>query len=77
MIEDPPLLTVRRRFKRPSAEQLAAFAGLQTGFVVDAMGGRGGLDGRIKPMTAANVVSAASRCPAMPDRPTISPCSAR
>jgi 4-hydroxy-4-methyl-2-oxoglutarate aldolase len=53
MIEDPPLLTVRRRFKRPSPEQLAAFAGLQTGFVVDAMGGRGGLDGRIKPVTAA------------------------
>ena len=53
MIEDPPLLTVRRRFARPSAEQIAAFAGLQTGFVVDAMGGRGALDGRVKPTSEA------------------------
>ena len=55
MIEDPPLLTVRRRFARPSAEQIAAFAGLQTGFVVDAMGGRGALDGRVKPTSEAKV----------------------
>lgn len=49
MIEDPPLLTVRRNFPRPNAEQLAAFAGVPTGFVVDAMNGRGALDYRIKP----------------------------
>jgi 4-hydroxy-4-methyl-2-oxoglutarate aldolase len=50
MIEDPPLLIVRRRFARPSAGQLKPFAGLQTGFAVDAMNGRGGLDARIKPI---------------------------
>ena len=50
MIDDPPLLTVRRSFPRPTAAQLAAFSGLQTGFVVDAMGGRGALDGAIKPV---------------------------
>ena len=50
MIEDPPLLTVRRRFPRPSAAQLAAFANTPTGFVVDAMNGRGALDYRIKPI---------------------------
>jgi 4-hydroxy-4-methyl-2-oxoglutarate aldolase len=48
MIEEPPLLRIRRHFKRPSAAQIAAFTGLQTGFVVDALNGRGALDGRIK-----------------------------
>jgi 4-hydroxy-4-methyl-2-oxoglutarate aldolase len=53
MIEDPPLLQIRRRFPRPSAEQVAAFAGVQSGFVVDAMNGRGALDYRVKPITSA------------------------
>ena len=48
MIEDPPLLQIRRHFERPDASKLAAFAGVQTGFIVDAMNGRGALDGRIK-----------------------------
>ena len=50
MIEDPPLLTVRRRFARPTPAQVAAFAGLPTGFVIDAMNGRGALDGAVKPV---------------------------
>jgi 4-hydroxy-4-methyl-2-oxoglutarate aldolase len=50
MIEDPPLLQVRRNFARPPRAQIEALRGLQTGFVVDAMNGRGGLDGRIKPI---------------------------
>ncbi len=50
MIEDPPLLTVRSRFVRPSAEQLQALAGVPTGYVVDALVGRGALDARIKPI---------------------------
>lgn len=48
MIEDPPLLWIRRSFQRPKATMLSAFRGLQTGFVVDAMNGAGALDGRIK-----------------------------
>ena len=51
MIEDPPLLQIRRNFQRPSSRALAALAGLQTGYVVDAMGGRGALDYRIKPLS--------------------------
>ena len=50
MIVDPPLLTIRRSFPRPDPALLAAFAGAPTGFVVDAMGGRGALDYRIKPL---------------------------
>ena len=54
MIKDPPLLTIRRDFPRPSAATMKAFAGVPTGYVVDAMGGRGGLDYRIKPLAPQN-----------------------
>ncbi len=50
MIEDPPILTLRRNFPRPSAAQLAAFADAQTGHLVDSMGGRGALHHTIKPI---------------------------
>jgi 4-hydroxy-4-methyl-2-oxoglutarate aldolase len=50
MIKDPQLLTIRRDFPRPSAATMQAFAGVPTGYIVDAMGGRGGLDYRIKPL---------------------------
>jgi 4-hydroxy-4-methyl-2-oxoglutarate aldolase len=56
MIKDPPLLTIRRDFARPGADQVAAFAGVPTGYAVDAMGGRGALDYRIKPLAAASSV---------------------
>jgi 4-hydroxy-4-methyl-2-oxoglutarate aldolase len=49
MIDDPPLLTIRRRLDRPERSLLEAFAGTPTGFIVDAMAGRGALDSRIKP----------------------------
>ncbi len=45
MIEEPPKLILRENFDRPSAAQLDAFRGLQTGFVCDAMDGRGALSG--------------------------------
>lgn len=50
MIKDPPVLTMRRQFERPDPAHLEALAGIPTGFIVDTMGGRGGLDYRIKPM---------------------------
>ena len=50
MIEDPPLLQIRRNFQRPQDSDLAALAGLHTGYITDAMGGRGALDYRIKPV---------------------------
>jgi 4-hydroxy-4-methyl-2-oxoglutarate aldolase len=48
MIEDPPLVTLRRPRRRPTEEQIAGLRGVQTGFLVDAMGGRGALDESIK-----------------------------
>jgi 4-hydroxy-4-methyl-2-oxoglutarate aldolase len=50
VIKDPPLLTLHRNFPRPAPELVAAFAGVPTGYAVDAMDGRGGLDYRIKPL---------------------------
>jgi len=56
MIVDPPLLTIRANFPRPEARFVAAFAGAQTGNVVDARGGSGALDFAIKPLEPASKV---------------------
>ncbi|NNF80099.1 MAG: RraA family protein, partial [Rhizobiales bacterium] len=53
MIEDPPLLTVRRNFPRPSADLVAKLQGKATGVVVDCMDGRGALHHSVKPVTPA------------------------
>ena len=47
MIEEPKALTIRRPKRRPSADQIAAFQGVPTSFVVDAMFGGGALDTNI------------------------------
>jgi len=64
MIDDPPLLTIRRKFDRPERSLVDAFAGTPTGFIVDAMEGRGALDCRIKPLpgTPARFVGTALPC---------------
>lgn len=56
MIVDPPLLTIRAGFPRPTREIVEGFAGAPTGNVVDAMGGGGALDYRIKPLEASDKV---------------------
>ena len=48
MIDDPPLLTIKKTFPRPSAAKLKQLEGAQTGHVVDAMNGRGAVDKAIK-----------------------------
>jgi 4-hydroxy-4-methyl-2-oxoglutarate aldolase len=48
MIEDPPLVTLRRPTRRPTAAQVAALTGVPTGHVADAMDGRGSFDRGIK-----------------------------
>lgn len=53
MLEDPPILTIKRSWTRPSAAKLKKLAGVQTGQAVDAMDGRGGLDAAIKPLDPA------------------------
>jgi 4-hydroxy-4-methyl-2-oxoglutarate aldolase len=53
MLEDPPLLTVRRTFPRPRRDLLARLDRAQTGHIVDARNGRAALDHRIKPVDPA------------------------
>ena len=52
MIEEVPTIQ-QAAFERPDATDVAALAGTPTGFVVDALGGTGALDFRIKPAVAA------------------------
>jgi 4-hydroxy-4-methyl-2-oxoglutarate aldolase len=54
MIENPPLLTIHRGHRRPSAALIEAFRGALTSHLVDAMEGRGAVDWRIKPLDPAN-----------------------
>ncbi len=51
MIEEPPLLTVKRPDRRPTDAQIAAFQGAPTSFVADAMWGTGVLLG-VRPLLA-------------------------
>jgi 4-hydroxy-4-methyl-2-oxoglutarate aldolase len=50
MIEEAPLLTVKRNFERPPADLVAQFKDVPLAFICDAMNGSGALDYRIKPV---------------------------
>ncbi len=53
MIEDPPLLTINRRFERPDPALVAKLKGAQVGHIVDVLGGLGALSPAIKPVAGA------------------------
>lgn len=53
MIDEAPLMTIKRRFPRPTKEQVEAFTGVLTGFVVDALGGRGAMHLSVKPIAGS------------------------
>lgn len=53
MLEEPKLITIAREMRRPTAAQIAAFQGVPTGFVVDAMFGAGSLGTAISPLDGA------------------------
>lgn len=48
MIEEPPILIIKDQRPAPTAGQLAALTGTPTGFLVDAMNGRGALPAAIR-----------------------------
>jgi 4-hydroxy-4-methyl-2-oxoglutarate aldolase len=54
MLDNPPLLTIHRGFRRPDRALIEAFRGAQTSHLADAMDGRGALDYRIKPLDPTN-----------------------
>ena len=47
---EPPALTIRCKWPRPSPENIARFKDVPTGFVVDALGRTGALDHHIRPV---------------------------
>src|SRR5262249_19151703 len=67
MIDDPPVLNIRRNFTRPNRcvlTVLPPFAESTTGFLVDSMAGQGPPDRHIKPMpgTPLRFVGTAMTC---------------
>ncbi len=62
MIEDPPPLITATSVERPSAEEVAQFRDAPTSFVVDALGGVGALDWRIKPIAGGALLGVALTC---------------
>ena len=62
MIEEPPPLVFAASAERPPAEVVERFRGVPTSFIVDAMGGTGALDWRIKPLVGRSLVGVALTC---------------
>ena len=65
MIEEPPLLTIKKNRRRPSAAQIEAFQGAATGLVVDAMFGGGALDSAIRPLATQQGPTSVTAGPAL------------
>lgn len=65
MIEEPPVLTIKRTMRRPSESQISAFQGLPTGFVVDALFGGGALSSTIQPLGGGRDVRCIAAGPAL------------
>src|SRR5208337_513930 len=62
MIEEPPPLAFAPSVERPPRELVERFRGAPTSFVVDAMGGSGALDWRIKPIVGHSLLGVALTC---------------
>jgi 4-hydroxy-4-methyl-2-oxoglutarate aldolase len=54
MLDNPPLVTIHRGFRRPDPKLIECFRGAQTSHLADAMEGRGALEYRIKPVDPSN-----------------------
>jgi 4-hydroxy-4-methyl-2-oxoglutarate aldolase len=62
MIEEPPPLVFAPAVERPPPELVERFRDVPTSFIVDAMGGTGALDWRIKPLVGRALVGVALTC---------------
>jgi 4-hydroxy-4-methyl-2-oxoglutarate aldolase len=62
MIDEPPLLMFAKLIARPAAALVERLRGVPTSFVVDAMGGAGALDWRIKPIVGTSLIGVALTC---------------
>jgi len=64
VIDNPPLLSIHRGFRRPDPALVEQFRGAQTSHLADAMDGRGALDYRIKPLDPTNATFVGPALPA-------------
>ena len=69
MLQDPPLLTVKRTWARPQPAQIERLRNVQTGQAIDAMEGRGALYAAIKPLdpACATILGSAVTCETGPN----------
>lgn len=65
MIEEPPLLRINSAQKRPTADQIAAFQGVPTGFVNDALFGAGAMGKEICPIGEGRDITCVAAGPAL------------
>ena len=65
MIEAPPNLTIKNNMRRPTDDQIAAFQGVPTGFVVDALSGVGALWREIQPIGGGRDLTCVAVGPAL------------
>ena len=68
MIEDPPLLQLKRNIKRPSSKQIETLSKVPAGVLVDCLGGRAALNHTVKPINpeATRFAGVAITCDAGP-----------
>ena len=65
MIEEPSALTVKKKLRRPTDAQIAAFQTVSTGFVVDALFGHGALSPQIGPVGDGRDIDCVAAGPAL------------
>ncbi len=65
MLEVPPLLSVKRPARRPTAAQIAAFQDVPTSFVVDSIDGTGALSSAIRPVGEGRDIDCRAAGPAL------------
>jgi 4-hydroxy-4-methyl-2-oxoglutarate aldolase len=73
---EPPDLTIRRNFPRPTIDQVAHFAGAASGHVADALGRRGALDHRIRCLTRASAFTGVALTVRTRERDNLAPWAA-
>lgn len=65
MLEESPILQIRRKFRRPDAKLVARFKDAPTGFLADCMDGRGAVDRDLKPVDPARAAFAGVALPCL------------
>ena len=65
MYETPPVLTIKRPSRRPTAEQIASLQGVPSAIATDAMDGRGAMSAQIRHLDGGRELPPAAAGPAL------------